>query len=127
MTGSLLKNLQMFTNLCGQQAMPYTVIATTMWANVGESEGDEREEELRKYFWEDILAHGCKAARFDKTYESAWRIVGSLSRGTTLLIQEEMADPSKSIRQTTAAVHASKAALKPSKGLLTRLRSLFSR
>lgn len=124
MTGSLLKNLQMFTNLCGQQAMPHVVIATTMWGNVDKVEGAEREDELRKDFWKESLEHGCTTARFDKTFESAWRIIGSISGETTLLIQQQMASPGSTIHQTNAVIHANNAT--PPKRLLTRLRSLFS-
>src|SRR5882762_770031 len=72
---SLLKNLKLFSRLCGQEAMPNVVIATTMWDVIKEERGAVREADLRKNFWMDMLAEGCSTARFDNTYETAWNIV----------------------------------------------------
>jgi hypothetical protein len=82
MTGSSLKNLQILASLCGQHAIPSVVIATTMWSEVSEEEGKQREEELRAEFWKDIIPDGCRTERFQKTYESAWRIIGNISQET---------------------------------------------
>jgi hypothetical protein len=79
MTGSLLHNLQMFTNVCSQNVMPRIVIATTMWSQVDEKAGKQREEELKGDFWKDILEHRCQTARFNNTYHSAWSIIGNLA------------------------------------------------
>ena len=78
MTGALLKNLQMFANLCGQKAMPNVVIATTMWDRVSKEEGNEREDELKRDFWTGMVADGCRTERFENTYDSAWCIIGSV-------------------------------------------------
>ena len=78
MTGSVLKNLQIFASLCGHKAMPNVVIATTMWGKVSKEEGNEREDELRRDFWGEMVAHGCRTERFENTYDSAWRIIGSV-------------------------------------------------
>jgi len=77
MTGSLLKHLQTFANLCGQTTMPNVVIVTTMWGRVTEEEGARREAELKKEFWKDMVADGCKTERFENTYDSAWRVIDS--------------------------------------------------
>jgi hypothetical protein len=79
MTSSLLNNLQTFASFCGQTAMPNVVITTTMWGKVDDEEGDQREEELKNDFWKEMVAQGCKTERFDNTYESAWRIIGSVA------------------------------------------------
>jgi len=60
--------------------MPNVVITTTMWGKVDDEEGDQREEELKNDFWKEMVAQGCKTERFDNTYESAWRIIGSVAR-----------------------------------------------
>jgi hypothetical protein len=78
MTGALLENLQIFANFCGQKAMPNVVIATTMWDKVDEEEGNEREDELKRDFWTGMVADGCRTERFENTYDSAWRIIGSV-------------------------------------------------
>jgi hypothetical protein len=101
MAGSLLKNLQMFENLCGQKAMSNVIVATTMWDGVNQETGAQREIELRKDFLTDMLQSGCKTERFDGTGASAWKIVGK-NPGTTLLLQEEMCDGGKSLDETEA-------------------------
>jgi len=58
--------------------MPNVVIATTMWDRVSEEEGNEREDELKRDFWTGMVADGCRTERFENTYDSAWRIIGSV-------------------------------------------------
>jgi hypothetical protein len=129
MTASLLKNLQLFTNLCGQKAMANVVIATTMWGYVNPEEGAAREEELKEDYWKDLMDVGCRTVRFKRTHESAWDIIGSMLKNssTTLLVQEEMAGPQKSFRKTTVGMNAKQVKPTPSKGLLNRLRRIFGR
>jgi hypothetical protein len=76
MTGSMLRNLELFASLCGQKAMPNVVIATTMWGKVEKEEGEQREAELKSEFWAKMQADGCKTERFENTYDSAWHIIG---------------------------------------------------
>ncbi|KIM73927.1 hypothetical protein PILCRDRAFT_40139, partial [Piloderma croceum F 1598] len=78
MSGTMLRNLRMFANLCGQDAMPNVIVATTMWSEVKTAKGELREQELERYFLESMVADGCKIKRFEDSYGSAWRIVGSL-------------------------------------------------
>jgi len=111
MTGSLLKNLQMFASICGQEAMPRVVVATTMWGKVDKDEGIQREAELKGDFWKEILEHGCTTARFDKTYDCAWSIIGSLDkreRGTLPLLPLEMVDDQMRLNETTAGITLNK-------------------
>lgn len=77
MSGSAMKNLQLFRRLCGQQVMPNAVIVTTMWSYVPEELGIMREECLKEEVWKDVLGDRCRAERFKDTYESAWDIIGS--------------------------------------------------
>ncbi|KZP32036.1 hypothetical protein FIBSPDRAFT_775451 [Athelia psychrophila] len=106
MGGSLMKNLQIFSNMCGRQAMPNVVIVTTMWGEVSLSIGARREEELKVDFWNDMLANGCKIARFEDSYESAWSIVGDLleNRTTQVLLSAEMVEDRHQLNETKAAV-----------------------
>jgi hypothetical protein len=121
MTGSLLKNLRMFSSVCGQRAMPSVVIATTMWSKVEVEEGERREEELRSDFWKDIMAGGGRTERFEKTYHSAWRIIGHSSgtdrseggraRGnlvTAPLLPREIVDDHLRLNETRAGVTLNK-------------------
>jgi hypothetical protein len=129
-TGSLLKNLELFVGLCGQKAMPNVVIATTMWGNVSADEGKQREEELKEQFWKGILDNGGRTERFNGTQESAWDIIGSImhtTSSTTLLIQEEIVDGRRSLLKTKAGTHAEEKRLKVPKGLMNIFRNFFLR
>jgi len=50
-----------------------------MWSDVREDTGARREEELKREFWNEMLANGCRTERFEDTHDSAWRIIGSLA------------------------------------------------
>jgi GTP-binding protein EngB required for normal cell division len=111
MTGSLLKNLKMFTSVCGQKAMPHVVIVTTMWGKVDKAEGSKREEELKGDFWRDILAAGCRTKRFDKTYDSAWDIISIVAQkgqGTVPLLPREIVDLQRRLNETEAGITLNK-------------------
>jgi len=110
MTGSLLKNLQMFASICGQDAMPRVVVATTMWGKVDKDEGIQREAELKGDFWKETL-DGCTTARFDMTYDCAWSIIGSLDkreRGTLPLLPLEIVDDQMRLNETKAGITLNK-------------------
>ena len=81
--------------------MPSAVIATTMWDDIWESTGVDREQELREQFWNSMLADGCRLERFQNTYDSAWDIIGEHS-STTLRLPDEIVDAGKLLHQTEA-------------------------
>jgi hypothetical protein len=80
MTESDLDNLRMFTILCGQNVMPNVVFTTTMWSKVTMEEGEVREGELKRKFWNDMMAAGCRIERFKDTHDSAWSIIDGLAK-----------------------------------------------
>jgi hypothetical protein len=126
----VLRNLRIFAKLCGQKAMPNVVLVTTMWDKVDKEEGKQREEELMNEFWKDIVADGSRTARFERTFESAWDIVGSIldkNSGTVLLAQEEMGSVGKPFHKTKAGSDARRSAPEMSEGLIAKLRKWFSR
>lgn len=106
MAGSVLKSLELFSKLCGQKALPNVIFATTMWNAVNQETGLRRQKELEDGFWKEMMGKGCKTARFDINFESAWRVVGNLeddaSQGATLDIQEEMVVSGKTLQETSA-------------------------
>ena len=83
--------------------MPNAVVATTMWDDVCEATGAQREQELRARFLDDMLADGCRLERFQNTCESAWDIIGRHS-STTLRLPGEMVDAGKPLHQTEAYI-----------------------
>ncbi|KAF7966170.1 hypothetical protein HWV62_39764, partial [Athelia sp. TMB] len=105
MGGSPLKNLQMFASMCGKQAMPCVVLGTTMWSEVSKITGERREAELKTNFWADMIAQGCRMARFGDSYESAWDMVDKLpSRQTSVILSNEIVDDKKRLNETAAGV-----------------------
>jgi chromosome condensin MukBEF ATPase and DNA-binding subunit MukB len=110
MTGSVLKNLRVFTGLCGQEAMPNVILATTMWSKVDEAEGKEREDELKEDFWKDMVADGCKTERFLGTHESAWHVIGNHPqiRNAEVLLPRELVDEELHINETQAGIALNK-------------------
>jgi hypothetical protein len=94
MSATQLRNFQTFAKLCGSQAMQNAVIATTMWDEVWEEIGVNREEALKANFWNGMLANGCRLERFQNTRESAWDIIGQHS-STTLRLPDDMVDDGK--------------------------------
>jgi hypothetical protein len=104
-SGSLLKNLKMFTSICGQEAMPNVVVATTMWGEVKLENGNRREEELKASFWKGLLDGGCKVKRFNDTYESAWDVVGRQPVGRAeVQVSHEIVDRHLKLKRTAAGI-----------------------
>lgn len=105
MTPLQLKNLRIFAEMCGEQAMPNVTIVTTMWGEVTRETGEKRELELMQNFWGAMLDQGCKTERFKDSHDSAWDITkGIAERGSTTipLIVEQMVNGKKDITQTAA-------------------------
>lgn len=102
MAGSLLKNLQLFKDLCGADAMLKVIVVTTMWGEVREESGIKREEQLKKEFWGGILDNGGKTARFQDSFESAWGIIENLTerKEDCVLLSKEMVDRRLSLNET---------------------------
>jgi len=130
MSQSAMKNLRIFSSLCGQKAMPNVVIVTTMWGYIPKELGIRREQHLKREVWKDMLGNGCKVGRFEHTYESAWSIIGNLAAknsGATLLIQEEMGNIGKSLNETRAGIDLKTATDNVPDSLLNMIRKGFSR
>jgi hypothetical protein len=91
MSGSALKNLHVFSGICGMSKMPNVVLATTFWGQVELNTGEQREAELRATFWKQMLEEGCKTIPFHGGQESAWKIINHLlSKEPTYLKPAEM-------------------------------------
>lgn len=117
MTGSAYKNLRMFHKLCGDASLPSVVLATTMWKNVDEEDGDLRQEQLknRPDFWGDMVAQGSRVFRHEDSRASAMNIITYIldQRKTTILqIQRQMVDEGKRLDETSAGQELEKELLK---------------
>ena len=103
MGGSPLKYLEMFQNLCGPEALKNVVLVTTMWDEVEEEEGRQREAELSEKYWNTMLELDCRISRFLNTKESAWNIVSQFQKARcTVLLQRELVDLRLELAATSA-------------------------
>ncbi|KAF4634497.1 hypothetical protein G7Y89_g3597 [Cudoniella acicularis] len=105
MTGSDIRNLDIFKKLVGEGAFSNVVLATTMWGKVTDmSEAVARDRELREEFWSDMSAKGSTTTRFDGSEASAQGIVSQLlgRKAVVLKVQEELVHQNFSLNQTLA-------------------------
>jgi hypothetical protein len=106
MEGSALKNLRMFQNLCGENALHNVLLTTTQWSKVEKSKGEAREGELKskKEFWKPLLDRGANLERFHGDRESGLALIHKLkSRVPKVLdIQEQIVDKKMELIETSA-------------------------
>ncbi|KAI6040115.1 hypothetical protein EDC04DRAFT_1566727 [Pisolithus marmoratus] len=130
-SGTPLRNYNMFKELCGKENFKNVILVTTMWDEVAEEVGSAREKELQSDFWRSMISLGSTIHRFDGTMESAWKIINSLSvappvQRRPLQIQREMVDEHVPLHRTAAgrAVVATFTSLMSGvKGIFKRLRN----
>lgn len=107
--GSAMKNLRMFKKLCGESSLASVVLATTMWDDVEEDTGNNREQELKTNprFWAGMIAKGSTVFRHDRQLSSAMDIISHLIRKERPIdtdIAKEMVDNNKTLDQTSAGI-----------------------
>ncbi|KAF8160036.1 P-loop containing nucleoside triphosphate hydrolase protein [Crassisporium funariophilum] len=106
MAGTPLKNLHMFQQLCGTNALENIILATTMWDDVDEETGNQREEELKKKYWRGMLKHNSTTARFTGTRESAFALLAPLineaNSRNAVRLQNEMVQMKLQLQETSA-------------------------
>ena len=106
MFGTALKNLKLFQKVCGKDALNNVYLTTTMWDEVEPSVGEKRAEELRRSYWGTMIAQGSHMARFKLDDGSAKQLIQQIvardAPRKALLIQREMVDMKKKLKQTTA-------------------------
>jgi gas vesicle protein len=105
MAGTPHRNLRMFGELCGDQAVKKVVLATTMWDKVQQGTGERREKELFQNYWDKMITYGASTARFSNNAKSAWEIVNIILKHhetEVLLLQEEIVDLKRTLNETQA-------------------------
>jgi hypothetical protein len=107
MQGSAKRNLTMFTELCGDDALKKVILVTTMWDKVASEDASMREKELfdKPEFWGYMLSKGSTSHRHSNTEESARAIVDLLAKNNrpiTTNLQRELVDEHRSLNQTSA-------------------------
>ena len=104
-TGTILKNLDMFKKLCGDDAFENVVLGTTKWSIIREETGERREQQLRDLFWKDMMNYGSVIRRVGDDPSSAREIIDHILRNKavkSVLIQKEVVDMTIPIPETTA-------------------------
>lgn len=105
MKGTSKNNLKMFRAMCGTEAMSCVVLATTMWKNVDESTGWDRQERISKDYWNNMVEAGSVVVKHDDTRQSALRIVDQImsrKKQVSLKIQQQLVTEGKTVEQTNA-------------------------
>ena len=106
MAGTPLKNLRMFEELCGKNAFHNVILTTTMWDEVDEETGEDRERELKTKYWRTMLDRNSTTSRFLRTRESAFDLIEPLidaaNRRSSVLLQDELVDLRKTLPATAA-------------------------
>lgn len=104
--GSAVRNLRLYENLCGEDALCNSIVVTNMWNRVDEAVGSAREEQLKNEptLLKPILDRGAKLMRHHGTQESAHEILRQLLVETPqpLRIQRELFEEGKALHQTVA-------------------------
>lgn len=108
MSGTHVRNLDMFTHMCGSKAVKNMVLVTTMWDEIDNARaGEERETHLKENYWGPLLTNAVSVARFDNHPGSALELLESVvSRPlekVDLRIQEEMVVLHRGLEETEAA------------------------
>jgi exonuclease VII small subunit len=107
MGGTPHRNLHMFEELCGDQAVKNVVLVTTMWDR-GKTDPkifNQREKELFNYYWKTMINYGASTARFDNSAASVWNIIDPILKQhetEVLLLQEELVDLKRALNETQA-------------------------
>ena len=105
MAGTPLTNLRMFEKLCGKE-FSGIILTTTMWSEVDEELGAERERELKDKYWKSMIGRGSSVKRFLYTRQSAFEILMPMleeaDKRSALLLQTEMNDLQLQLGETSA-------------------------
>ncbi|KAJ5678495.1 P-loop containing nucleoside triphosphate hydrolase protein [Penicillium maclennaniae] len=113
--GSGKRMMKLVRNICGEEAFPRVILATTMWQALdtdrtayAQAVNNEIELQSTEYFWGAMCDGGSKLMRWDGSRKSATAMVDFLSQlqaqkgKVTLQIQKEMVDLHKVLNDTMA-------------------------
>ncbi|KAI4141442.1 MAG: hypothetical protein L6R39_005330 [Caloplaca ligustica] len=108
MTNSAVRNIKVFKELCGQDALKKVTLATTMWDCLKRpQEGEDREQQLKREYWRDMISLGSTVHRHDNTAKSAKRLIRLLAEkgsGVPLNLQKQLVDERRSLNETPAGM-----------------------
>ena len=99
MSGSAVRNLELFRKICGTKCFSHVALVSTMWemlrGDEGLKTGQNREATLLsgEDFWGELRKGGSRYMRHYGTAESAWKVLENLPyspSGLVLELQREM-------------------------------------
>ncbi|KAH6918097.1 TKL/TKL-ccin protein kinase [Coprinopsis sp. MPI-PUGE-AT-0042] len=92
MGGENRANLEVFQEICGENALSNVIVVSTGWEETAAPHGYLREQDLLKNYLEDAMRAGCRYRRFlRREFDQAWDIIDLLrGEGRPLKIQTEM-------------------------------------
>ncbi|KAF9053031.1 hypothetical protein BJ165DRAFT_832410 [Panaeolus papilionaceus] len=107
LAGTPLANLRIFEEVCGRNAFSNVVLVTTMWNEINEKTGKDREEELRRKFWKKMINNRSTTKRFTglNLPETARSILEPFIHSPIqrrLLLQDEMVNRGLDLPRTSA-------------------------
>jgi hypothetical protein len=107
MTGSSMRNLSMFKELCGSKCFSEVTLVLTCLDRVDPAIGVAREHELTtsEQFWGSMVKQGSRVARYSHSRDSAMSIVDSVverQRMVVLDVQDEMVNRRLRLDETAA-------------------------
>jgi hypothetical protein len=115
MESATRRNLEMFSQLCGDKALARVILGTTNWGEINKDVGEKREQQLVKTFWRTMTSSGSKSLRFERTQVSARVFLDTvlnqleftdngeiLSDNIVLRIQDELVELERRIPETAA-------------------------
>ena len=75
--GPARRNLEIFRNLCGKDALDHVVLGTTKWG-LGVPGSGENHRELVTNYWKPLIEKGAQVRRFDGSRESAQSLIDAI-------------------------------------------------
>ena len=105
MLGATRRNLEMFRKLCGDEALRNVVLGTTKWDEVKLETGQQREQQLRDTYWNEMVQLGSVIMQVHADSSSVWKIVNRIlenDRVEFVRIQEELLELRRIIPDTDA-------------------------
>ena len=89
MTGTAVKNLDLFTRLCGDESLKNVMLLTTKWDTPAKF-SQSHEEELTTNFWASMIKLGCpKPKRIGAIVDEASSIVDPISQVIAPMLKYE--------------------------------------
>lgn len=109
-TGSALRQLELFRRICGDENLRHVLLVTTQWSEHFTSRWEDNEDQLRDEYWADMISKGAKCMRFEGTYASAASCISQLlgEQLAVLALQREIVDEGRKLSNTSAGSYATK-------------------